>query len=122
MLRIHRSDGATLKVDLFDEEQVDQWLEQLRDLTFQTGITGITLCHKGVQYSLVRPQGFRNVTFAAEPVHPDLVRKIKGAERIVCSADDVQISIVVHREQRAVRVTFAKIGRQRYNPILNGRG
>ena len=118
MLRVHTTDGITTRFDLEDKEQAAVWFEKLKDPAFQETITGLTVSSRGVLYSFSKPQGFRNIFFQAENVEVDLERKIKGGERILCYADDVRLSLMVHRSQRAVRVTLAKTGKRRFNPSL----
>lgn len=118
MLRVHTTDGLTTAFDLGDERQAKKWLEQLRDLEYQEQITGLTVSSRGVLYSLSRPLGFRQVSFYAENVEPDPIHKVKGGERLICFADDVRTSFMVHAAQRAIRVTLAKTGKQRFNPLL----
>ena len=118
LLRVHTNDGITTRFDLEDKEQAAEWLEKIKDSNFQDTITGLTVSHRGVLYSFSKPQGFRNLSYQAEDVEVDLERKIKGGERVLCYADDVRISLMVHRSQRAVRVTLAKTGKRRFNPLL----
>jgi hypothetical protein len=119
---VHTSDGLTTTFDLESEEEARKWLEREKDGSFQESITGLTISHRGVLYSFVRPVGVRRIALVAENVVADPARKVKGGERIVCYADDVRIGIMVHRLQRAVRVTLAKTGRQIFNPILSQGG
>lgn len=116
MLRVHTSDGMTNSFDLQDERQFSKWLEMLRNR--QSDIRGLTVSHKGVLYSLPVPQGFNRISFYAECVRPDPTHKIKGGERIVCFADDIRIGMMIHREQKAVRVTLNKPGIRRFDPVF----
>ena len=117
MLKIHTDDGKTSRVDFEDEGQAKAWLERLKDPRFQDRITALTIAVKGVQYSLPKPAGFDQIFLHAEPVTPDPSRKIKGGERIVCFAGDTRVTIMVHKEQRAARVSLARVGKQRFNPL-----
>lgn len=117
MLRVHTSDGLTTRFDLEDKERAAEWLERLKDPEFHNRITGLTISHRGVLYSFPRPQGFRRMSFLAERVAPDPQRKIKGGERIWCFSDDVRVGVMVHRAQRAVRVTLTKTGHRRFDPV-----
>lgn len=119
MLKIHTRDGATTKVDLEDEAQAREWTHRLSDPRFQASITGLTVSHAGVQYSIPRPTGFEPVSFLAEHLEPNGDRRIKGGQRITLLAGDVRASVMVHREQRAARVSLLRIGKQRYNPGYN---
>lgn len=116
MLKVHLRDGSTLNVDLGDPDQARAWFRRLRDHGFQSSITALTVAHRGVQYSIPRPKGFDSVSFFAEnvPVVPE--SKIKGGERVVCLAGEVRAVAMVHREQRAVRLSLLRLGKQRFNP------
>ena len=115
-MRVHTKDGLTSRFDLEDEEQASEWLKRIKDPKFQAEITGLTVSSRGVLYSLTRPQGFRDLSFFAESVQKDMSKKIKGGERVFCFADGVRISMMVHQEQKAVRITLTKTGRQRFSP------
>lgn len=119
MLKVHTSDGLTSRINLENEEQAKAWLSRLSDPRYQENITGLTIAYRGVQYSLSRPQGFTRLNFLAEQVQPDPKGKVKGGERIFCFSDEVRIGLMVHKEQRAVRVSLVKIGKRRFSP--NGR-
>lgn len=110
-------DGRTLCFDLENEEQVSAWLDRVRSPEFQSTITGLTLSHNGVQYSLPRPKGFDSLFMFAENVGPDAERGVKGGERIICHAGEVSVNAVVHSQQKAVRVNVTRQGIQRYNPL-----
>lgn len=118
MLRVHTADGLTTRFDLEDKKKAAEWLELLKDPSFQETITGLTVSHRGVLYSFSKPEGFHSASFLAETIPADQERKIKGGERILCFADGVRLGVMVHREQKAVRITLAKTGRQRFNPFL----
>lgn len=119
MLKIHTTDGLTTRIDITDKEQTKEWLKKMNDQEFQNTISAITIAHKGVQYSLPRPSGFSKTFFQVERIESDPSRKIKGGERIVCMADGVRIVMMVHRAQRAVRVSVIKTGKQRFNPKID---
>jgi hypothetical protein len=116
MLKVHLCDGKTLNFDLGDVDQAKTWFRNLRDQSFQSRITALTVAHRGVQYSVPRPKGFDSVSFFAEnvPVVPE--SKIKGGERVVCLAGEVRAVVMVHREQRAARLSLFRLGKQRFNP------
>lgn len=116
MLWVHTADGATARVDLEDEEQARQWLQRLQDPAFNRTVTGLAVSHLGVLYTLPRPRDFRQVSLSAELVPVDERSKNKGGERLLCFADESSLALMVHRQQRAVRVTLAKPGRRRFNP------
>ena len=119
MLKIHTRDGVTTKVDWENEDQAREWMRRLADPRFQGSITGLTILHAGVQYSIPRPTGFEPISFLAELIEPDDERRIKGGERVTLLAGDVRASIMVHKEQRAVRMSLLRIGKQRYSPGYN---
>lgn len=116
LLWVHTSDGETSKVDLEDGEQARKWIRKLRDPSFNNTVTGLAICHLGVLYTLPRPRDFRQVSLSAELVPADPDRKIKGGERLLCFADETSLALMVHKKQRAVRVTLAKPGRRRFDP------
>lgn len=118
MLKIHMSNGKTLSFDLLEQSNAHELMELLKKKDFQESIRGMTVLHKGVSYSLVRPTGFSQVFFMAEEVAQDPESRIKGGERITCFADSLRLGVMVHRAQRSVRVAAAKVGKQRYNPYL----
>lgn len=111
MLKVHTADGQTVDVDLQDERTYLRWAEQFNDPSFQSRITGMTLVQRGVQYSLPKPQGFRDIALVAEPLNLG-----KGGERILCFAGDAQITLVAHNTQRAARVAITKPGHRRFAP------
>jgi hypothetical protein len=111
VLKVHVRDGRTLEVDLNDGSQVHEWLARFNDPAFQATITGLTVIQRGVQYSLPKPEGFRQATLTAEPVTAG-----KGGERVLLYADEVCVGMVVHNGQRAARVSVTKPGKRKYNP------
>lgn len=118
MLKIHLSDGKTLSFDLLEKANAQELMGLLKEKDFQDSIRGMTILHKGVSYSLVKPNGFSQVFFLAEEVAQDSDSRIKGGERITCFADNLRLGVMVHRAQRSVRVAATKVGKQRYNPYL----
>ena len=120
VLKIHTNDGETSRVDLEDEGQAKEWLQRLSDPSFQDAITGITVAHRGVQYSLPRPVGFREILYIVEHVAQDPSHKVKGGERVTCIAGDVRATLMVHNAQRAARFSLMRTGKQRFNPLAKG--
>jgi len=118
LLKIHLSNGKTLSFNLCEQANAKELMELFKAKDFQESIRGMTVLHKGVSYSLVRPTGFSDVFFLAEDVAADPESKIKGGERITCFVDNLRLGLMVHQAQRSVRVSVAKVGRQRYNPYL----
>lgn len=117
MLSVHLSDGQTLSFDLKNDDQARLWLEKICSREFQSKIRAISIQKNKVQYSLPIPVDFERIFVFAENLLPDKDKKFKGGERIVCQADDIRLSMMVHSSQRASRVTLSKTGIQCYNPI-----
>lgn len=122
MLRVHLSDGQTLSIDLGDVDQARAWFMRSKDPDFQKQITALTLAHRGVQYSIPKPKGFDSTSFFAENVAAMPSKRIKGGERIVCLAGEVRTVVMVHREQRAARVSLFRLGKQRFAPDPKNEG
>lgn len=116
MLEIHTSDGRTEKIDLGDRAQAVDWAKRMADPRYQETITGVTVSHLGVRYSIPRPAGLTPIAFFAEQLDPDPGRRLKGGQRLICHAGDVRAVAMVHQQQRAVRLSLMKWGKQRYNP------
>jgi len=132
LIKIHTSDGDTIRIDLGDESQAREWLARLKSHSFQSSIRGISIVEShgvrskcrscgakitgdlGVQYSVSRPEAFRSVEYDIE--HVPETGKLKGGERVVVYADDVRISTMVHRSQPAAKVTATKVGKRKFNP------
>jgi hypothetical protein len=77
---------------------------------------GVT-CGSGVQYSLSRPADFGDVFYLVENVKPDKDLRIRGGEKVTCFTDNIRICLMVHRMQKASRVTVMKTGKHRFNPF-----
>jgi len=136
VLKLHTSDGQTVRIDLDDEDQARYWLARLGHSDVQRTITGISLvehhdararcascgskcsCPLGVQYSVTRPQDFSRVYFHVERVAPR--GKVRGGERVVLFVDDVRLTVMAHASQPSARVVLSKVGRQRFNPFSKG--
>jgi hypothetical protein len=136
VLKLHTSDGRTVRIDLQDERQASEWLRRLARPDFQASVTGVSLvekhdararcpecgskcgCSLGVQYSVTRPQDFSRVYFHVEKVEPR--GKVRGGERVVVFVDDVRLTVMAHGSQPSARVVLSKIGRQRFNPFAKG--
>jgi len=114
---VHTADGRTEEIDLDDEEQARTWLHRLRDPVFRDAVSGLSVSHNGVVYSLPRPRNFRQVSMTAEASQG--AGRNKGGERLLCFADEVKLVVMVHREQKAtVRVSLSKPGRRRFDPEM----
>lgn len=132
MLKIHTSDGQTIQVDLTDESQAREWLPRLSRADFQSTIKGVSLVERhfvrgkctacgastgrdmGVQYSVSRPDDFRNVFFHVEAVEQN--GRVKGGERVTVFVDDVRLVMMAHASQPAARVTITHTGKMKFNP------
>jgi hypothetical protein len=79
---------------------------------------GYKFTYTGLQYTLARPDTFDKVSFTAEGLERDDSVNMKGGERLVCFAGDVQLTVMAHAQQPAARVTLRRIGKQRYNPLV----
>jgi hypothetical protein len=146
VFKINNVDGYTEKVDLKDEEQAKEWLKKL-DQEKVTGMAVVRKCNgkfkcpdchktcltcnncnnssrnsvcntKGL-FSISKPRGFEKIFFLPEYVRPEIEKGNKGGQRITVFADDIRIVLMVHAGQPASRITFSKIGKQRYNPYAS---
>jgi len=117
MLKIHMTDGETLSYDL--ESDTQGLISLLKKSNFQSKITAISVCNNGVQHSLVRPQGYRRVSFLPEHVRSN--GRVKGGIRITCFAGDSKITLMAH-SQGSIRVSASRVGHQLYDPTLDSIG
>ena len=133
MLKIHTRDGQTHRIDRKDADQAATWLPRMARDDFQGTITGLSLverhassgrcgacgqkcsCDTGVQYSVARPDDFQKIFFHVEAIEQN--GKVKGGERVTIFADDVRLVLMAHASQPSTRVSIAKVGRQRFNPM-----
>lgn len=120
MLKVHLQDGSTLTFDLTNPRQAQEWTKAFSSHSFQRSISGMTVLKDGEQYSLSRPAGFTKLFLSAEMLSEEAERRFKGGERIVCQADGVRLSAMIHHGQRAVRLTLVKTGELAYNPLMDG--
>lgn len=69
----------------------------------------------GVQYSIVKPRGFREAQwFSFEKVREE--GRIKSGERLDLFIGGMRISVMAHSSQPACRVTITRLGRRRFQP------
>lgn len=121
MLKVNLTDGRTLRYDLSNPKDATAWAELARNHAFQNQITGLTVACNGVSYSLPRPRDFKDTMFLfAEYVPENLEQRIKGGERLLCYAGDVQVALLAHAAQRAVRVDVTRVGKMRYSANRDG--
>jgi hypothetical protein len=123
LVKLHLKDGRTVQLDLEDGAP---GLEQLSRPDFQSQISAVTLMLKhqtkgdsvGVQYSLARPEGFEGD--GQQWLHVERVEpkgNVKGGERIQLYVGDIRITLMAHASQPAMRVSVARVGRRKFNPI-----
>lgn len=133
MVKIHTADGQTHPLDLANQEQARAWLQKLSRNDFQSTIHGVSLVQRhpvraeceacgapthrtmGIQYSVSRPEEFEPIFFHVEGVSP--AGKIKGGERVTVFAGDVRLTVMAHQSQPAARITIARVGKQKFNPL-----
>lgn len=104
MLKVNLCDGKTLQFDLADDAQARAWGLLAEAPHFQQSITALTLSSNGVTYSLPRPRVESTVELDADVVPANPEKKIKGGQRIRCTAGPIELTIMVHSGQRAVRI------------------
>lgn len=117
MLKVNLNDGRTLRYDLTNPAEAASWADLAGNHSFQQKITALSLLLNGVSYSIPRPREFGDLFVFAEAVEEDTDARIKGGERLLLQAGDVQILLMAHNGQRAARVDVTRTGRQRYNPL-----
>lgn len=150
MFKLHTKDGLTKRLDLSDEQNEKDLSDLISDSDFQKKITGVSIvqncsghfkcpvckktteltcsvcgqpsqtisCNTGIQYSLSKPVGFENAFYNIERIEAN--GKVKGGERVTVFVGDLRITLMVHASQLAAKISLAKVGKQRYNPIMDG--
>ena len=119
MIKVNCRDGRTLSFELLEEEDAKQWNDLMETREFVQGVTGISILYNTYWHTLPLPKKFRHINF-----HAELLKSVKeGAEkvigeRIICQADDVQISLITYYGNRPkmTRIDVRKTGRQRFVP------
>lgn len=119
MIKVNCKDGKTISFDLASEEDVKKWESLSSEKEFVNSITGISILYNTYWHTLPLPKKFRNIRF-----HAKLVKSAKGGvekivgERIVCQADDIQISVITYYGNRPkmTRIDIRRIGKIRYIP------
>ena len=149
MFKVHTKDGLTKRLDISDEQDEKDLSDLISNQTFQKKITGVSVvqhcsghfrcpvckksgdlvcsvcgqpsqtitCNTGIQYSLSKPIGFDDVFYNVERIEPN--GKIKGGERVTVFVGDLRITLMVHASQLAAKISLARVGKQRYNPITD---
>lgn len=122
MIKINKDDGKTLSFDLTNEDECKEISLLLGENKFLKSMTGIGCLHKTYWHQLTSPKKFRNVRYTVEKVThvKNGVTKNVG-EKIICQADDIQLTIMVYYNVRPkmTRIELKKIGRQRFIPKGN---
>lgn len=148
MFKLHTSDGLTKRLDLSDEDDQKNLSDLIHNPQFQKTITGVSvvqnclgrfkcpsckkstelvcsvcgepshsvMCNTGIQYSLSKPVGFENAFYNVEKIEAS--GKIKGGERVTVYVGDLRITLMIHASQLAAKISLAKVGKQRYNPLM----
>lgn len=119
MIKVNKDDGSTLSFDLAIDDNVADLSSLLEDKGVADGITGVGCLFNTYWHQLTKPKKFRNVSY-----HVEKVQQVKNGvskdvgEKIVCQADDIQLSILVYYNVRPkmTRIEIKKIGKQRYVP------
>lgn len=111
MLKVHLSTGETLRFDLGDPTDAERWITLSSKLDFQASISGLTIDHNGMSFSIPRPRSL-DLCFLAEKF-PSRGRS-KGAEKVSVNNADVRVDLTVHSGQRAGRVDIIRAGWQRF--------
>lgn len=127
MIKVNCRDGKTISFDLNEESEREELIDKLSERDFLRSITGVSSLHNTFWHVLTRPKKFRKVSYFVELVKhkKNGVEKIVG-EKIICQADDVQLSILVYYNVRPkiTRIELKKIGKQRFiatrNEVKNG--
>jgi predicted RNA-binding Zn-ribbon protein involved in translation (DUF1610 family) len=73
-------------------------------------------CKAGAQYSLSRPSMFNDVTYVPQVLEPNESVGLRGGEKVICSFGGMQLVVMSHANQPAIKISFNKFGKQRYNP------
>ena len=65
-------------------------------------------------YAVRTPEAFRRFGLDAEYMAPE--GRMKGCERIIVHAGEVQLMVTAHAEQRAARISLIRTGEQKFKP------
>jgi len=119
MIKINKKDGKTSSFDLNVVGQAGELTELMDNKDYIQSITGISSLHNTFWHALTKPKRFRKVNYFIELVKhkKNGVEKVVG-EKIICQADDVQLSILVYYNIRPkmTRIELKKIGKPRFVP------
>ena len=112
-------DGSTLSFELSKDEEYQRWVELTSRADFMQQVTGLSILYNTYWHTLPLPKRFRNINFHAKVLKSDKggIERIIG-ERIVCQADEIQISVITYYGNRPkmTRIDVRKIGKQRFSP------
>ena len=119
MIKINKSDGGTLSFELNGLDRLDELKRNLEDRGFVEAITGISSLHNTFWHAIPKPKRFRKVRYFVEHVKRNKRGvPVEVGEKIICQADDVQLSVLVYYSIRPkmTRIELRKIGKQRFTP------
>lgn len=125
MIKVNKDDGQTLSFDLTEDDGCERIISLLRDKTFSDSMRGIGCLHNTYWHQLTRPKKFRNINYFVEKVKHEKNGVVKDVgEKIICQADDIQLTILVYYNVRPkmTRIELRKIGKQRFIPKGNDDG
>lgn len=119
MIKINKNDGKTVSFDLENDTDYHDVVDLLNDENMVQTITGVSSLHHTFWHALVRPKKFRTVKYTVEKVYNTKggIKKATG-EKIICQADDIQLTILVYYNVRPkmTRIEIKKIGKMRFRP------
>lgn len=122
MIKVNTKDGKTLSYDLSLESDYIEATELVESKDSTDSVTGISILHNTFWHALPKPRKFRKIRYFVKLVKhtKDGVEKVVG-EKIICQADDIQLSILVYYNQRPkmARIEIKRIGRQRFVPVVS---
>ena len=110
MLKVNLKNGSTLTRDLFDETDQERWRE-LANGNGGASIRALGIHDQGVMYALPFPVRFRRIQFDAEGIRQN---ERPVAEKVLCYADDIRITMTVYKKTRMSRIDVDKVGRLAY--------
>ncbi len=119
MIKINKNDGKTLSFELDNVEDLESVKELLLDNGFANSITGISSLHNTFWHAITKPKKFNSVRYFIEHVKQMKGGSVKNVgEKIICQADDIQLSILVYYSIRPkmTRIELKRIGKQRFVP------
>ena len=113
MFRVSFKDGCTLKFDLQNPVELEEWHDRRQSRDFQAAITAIVIVTAGEVFSLSRPCRFGHVVWDIDEVsHRGKVTR----RRAHVYAGDIRVTATVYVESRPPqsKVQVSKVGRLRH--------